>query len=255
MRVNIRSFLFSQIKTNILLTGIQPTGELHIGNYLGSVTNMLKLQQNPNFEQKYLMIADYHSLTTNFTYDHSKINYNHSIGQNSFQMAKLLIAAGIDLNKMCLFIQSQVPAHCQLAWIFSCLGPQHWLNTMIQYKQKCHENSSVGLYTYPILMAVDILLYRANHVPVGVDQLQHIELTNKYSQRFNKLFKTNFFPKVRYVEAEFPKVMSLVDPAKKMSKSDANLRSRIILTDKPQTVRDKIRRAVTDSDGKTITFD
>ena len=123
---------------------------------------------------------------------------------------------------MCLFVQSQVPQHTELTWIFSCLGPQHWLNTMIQFKEKSNENSSVGLYTYPVLMAVDILLYKADHVPVGVDQLQHIELTNKYGQRFNKQFKTNFFPKVKYVESKFPKIMSLVDPVKKMSKSDAN---------------------------------
>ena len=109
--------------------------------------------------------------------------------------------------------------------------------------------------TYPILMAVDILLYQANHVPVGVDQVQHIELTNKYAERFNKLSKSRFFPKVNYLESQFPKVMSLVNPEKKMSKSESNLRSRILLTDSKEQVREKIRRAVTDSDGKYISFD
>ena len=120
------------------------------------------------------MIADYHSLTTSIKNLHSKITFNDLIGEDTFTMAKILLASGVDPKKMCMFVQSQTSAHCELTWIFNCLVPQYWLNTMIQYKEKAHEHSSIGLYTYPILMAVDILLYRANHVPVGVDQLQHL---------------------------------------------------------------------------------
>lgn len=131
--INSRIY-FSQVKPNILLTGIQPTGELHIGNYLGSVINMLKYQRDSTYQQRYLMVADYHSLTTALVYDHSKISFNSKIGQDTISMAKVLLASGVDTSKMCLFVQSQVSAHCELTWILSCLGPQHWLNTMIQYK-------------------------------------------------------------------------------------------------------------------------
>jgi tryptophanyl-tRNA synthetase len=210
---------FSSAKRSVLLTGIQATGDLHIGNYLGAVKNMLQLQEEAAYHQKYLMIADYHSLTTALSHEHSKMTFNERIGADTFEMAKVLLASGVDPKRMCVFVQSQNPAHCELAWIFSCIAPEHWLNNMIQYKEKSHDNSSVGLYTYPILMAVDILLYQANHVPVGVDQLQHLELTNKFAGRFNKQFKTTFFPKVRYVESSVSKVMSLTDPSKKMSKS------------------------------------
>lgn len=134
MTIFISKALFSLSKRSVLLTGIQPTGNLHIGNYLGSVTNMLKLQENEEFSHKYLMIADYHSLTTAFTYDHDNIKYNNNIRHDTVAMAKLLLSSGIDRKKMCLFVQSQVPQHAELTWIFSCIGPQHWLNTMIQYK-------------------------------------------------------------------------------------------------------------------------
>lgn len=134
MRLFLTKAFYSSSRRNILLTGIQPTGHLHIGNYLGSVANMLKLQESPDFTQKYLMIADYHSLTTAFSYDHNNISYNSSIGKDTFEMAKILLSSGIDKEKMCLFVQSQVPQHSELTWIFSCIGPQHWLNTMIQFK-------------------------------------------------------------------------------------------------------------------------
>jgi tryptophanyl-tRNA synthetase len=134
MRVLATRHFLSQTRPNVLLTGIQPTGELHIGNYLGSVINMLKYQEDNTYQRKYLMIADYHSLTTATIYEHSKISFNNSIGKDTLEMAKVLLASGVDPDKMCLFVQSQVPAHCELTWILSCLGPQHWLNTMIQYK-------------------------------------------------------------------------------------------------------------------------
>ena len=174
IRLGTSRYLFSVKKSPSLFTGIQPTGNLHIGNYLGSIVNMVKLQDDPSYGQKLLMLADYHCLTTAMSYEHSSIKFNEQIGANTLDMARVLLACGVDPSKMCLFVQSQVSQHADLTWIFSCLSPQHWLNTMIQYKEKSHENSSIGLYTYPILMAVDILLYRASHVPVGADQIQHL---------------------------------------------------------------------------------
>lgn len=120
------------------------------------------------------MLADYHSLTVALNYDHSVMSFNNAIGSDSFKMAKTLLACGVDPEKITLFVQSQVPQHFELAWILNCICPQHWLKSMIQYKEKADANSSIGLYTYPILMAADILMYRATHVPVGVDQLQHL---------------------------------------------------------------------------------
>jgi tryptophanyl-tRNA synthetase len=134
MRILAGRSSFGSLKPNILLTGIQPTGNLHIGNYLGSVTNMLQLQNSELYAQRYLMIADYHSLTTAFSYEHSTIKFNSQIGADTLEIAKVLLASGVDTSKMCLFVQSQVPAHLELTWILSCLGPQHWLNTMIQFK-------------------------------------------------------------------------------------------------------------------------
>jgi tryptophanyl-tRNA synthetase len=177
------------------------------------------------------MIADYHSLTTGLNYDHGVIKYNNRIREDTLEMAKVLIASGVDSKQICFFVQSQVPSHLELAWIFNCISPQHWLNKMIQFKEKGHQNSSVGLYTYPILMASDILLYRATHIPVGLDQVQHLELTASIAERFNQLFATNYFPRPNYLEAKLPKVMSLSDPNKKMSKSDSIERSRINLSD------------------------
>jgi tryptophanyl-tRNA synthetase len=148
------------------------------------------------------MIADYHALTTSLSSQHSSLSLASTLSADTISMARVLLASGVDTSRMCLFVQSQVPAHCELTWIFSCLGPMYWLNTMIQFKEKerqYQDRSSVGLFTYPVLMAVDILLYQANHVPVGVDQLQHIELTNKYAERFNKLTHATppLFPKVK----------------------------------------------------------
>ena len=125
------------------------------------------------------MLADYHSLTTATSFDHGKTTFNFRIAEDTFEMARTLLASGVDPSKICLFAQSHVSAQMELTWILSCLGPQHWLNLMIQYKEKADINSSVGLYTYPLLMAADIMAYRANYVPVGVDQTQHLELVNK----------------------------------------------------------------------------
>jgi tryptophanyl-tRNA synthetase len=168
-------FRFSTSKhPPILLTGLQPTGHLHLGNYFGSVHNVLKYQQDPTFSKRFLFIADLHSLTTAFTAEHDMIVYNGRIGKDSFEMVKTLLACGVDVEKTTLFVQSHVPEHSELAWILSCFANQHALNFMVQYKEKANETSSVGLYTYPLLMASDILIYRSTHVPVGVDQVQHL---------------------------------------------------------------------------------
>jgi len=126
--------LYSQHRGNTLLTGIQPTGDLHIGNYLGAVNSILQLQATQQYQQQYLMIADYHALTTAISNNHGSLSISNTLANDTISMARVLIASGIDPHKMCLFVQSMVPAHCELTWIFSCLGPQFWLNTMIQYK-------------------------------------------------------------------------------------------------------------------------
>ena len=130
-----------------------------------------------------------------------------------------------------LFVQSEVKEHAELCWILGCIGPQHWLNMMIQYKEKSTQNSSLGIYSYPVLMTADILLYKAHFVPVGEDQKQHLELAKRYAERFNSIVGKEYFPVPNYIVAKAPRVMSLTDPNKKMSKSDANDRSRINMTD------------------------
>ncbi len=222
-----------------IFSGVQPTGNLHLGNYLGAIRNWVKLQDS--YDCIYC-IVDMHAITT--WQDPALLRDQTRI------VAAAYLAAGIDARRHIIFNQSQVPAHAQLAWIFSCVARLGWLNRMTQFKEKAgkdRENASVGLYAYPNLMAADILAYKATHVPVGEDQKQHLELARDIAQKFNKDFGVEFFPLPEpLIFGTATRVMSLRDGTKKMSKSDASDYSRINMTDDADTVALKIRKAKTD---------
>ncbi|MDC0073586.1 tryptophan--tRNA ligase [Alphaproteobacteria bacterium] len=226
---------------NTIFSGIQPTGNLHLGNYLGAITNWVKLQLEFNC---IYCIVDLHAITV---YQDPL-----SLKSNTREVAATLIAAGIDAKKSIIFNQSQVPAHSELAWIFNCISKLGWLNRMTQFKDKVGKNrekASSGLFVYPNLMAADILLYKASHVPVGDDQKQHLELTRDIAISFNSQYKINHFPIVEpIIIGEATRVMSLRDGMKKMSKSDSSDFTRINICDSPDQIASKIRKAKTDSD-------
>lgn len=229
----------------ILISGIQPTGQLHIGNYLGALKNFVDLQNSGRY-QCFFFIADLHSITEDY-----------APGAKYFQIQNLAadyLAAGLTPEKSVIFIQSQIPEHNELAWILNTLTPFGELKRMTQFKDKSEkqkENINAGLFNYPTLMAADILLYDAEYVPVGEDQLQHLELTRTLARKFNAKFgKTLVEPKALLTET--PKIMSLDNPAKKMSKSTPE--GCLFLDDSPEVIRQKIRRAVTDS-GSEIKYD
>ncbi|MDA2922667.1 tryptophan--tRNA ligase [Patescibacteria group bacterium AH-259-L07] len=231
----------------ILLSGIQPTGRLHIGNYLGAIQNW------PEFQKKYtslFCIVDYHAITV---YQDPK-----RLKQNIYEAAALLFAAGIDQKKSIVFVQSHISAHTELAWILNCIMPMGWLERMTQFKDKSQkqgkERVGVGLFDYPALMASDILLYNVDVVPVGEDQKQHVELTRDIAGRFNKLYgKTFKLPKAIIPETG-ARIMGLDDPDKKMSKSEKTYGHAIYLLDSPDDIRKKIMSATTDS-LRSIRFD
>ncbi len=239
-------FLRKLGKTNnmlkpIVLSGIQPTGNLHIGNYMGAVQNWVALQNAEKY-QCYFCIVDYHSLTSELTPAERK--------NNTLSLAAELIAAGLDPKKITLFVQSQVPEHTELAWIFNCVTPVAELYRMTQFKDKStrqEKNINTGLLTYPILQAADILLYGGQLVPVGQDQVQHLELTKDIARWFNNRFG-NYFPEVKPLLTEIPKVMSLLEPTKKMSKSLGG--GHIVeLADEPKSIEKKLSKAVTATAG------
>lgn len=219
-----------------VLSGIKPSGKLHLGNYLGAVKNFLALEEQ---YQCYFMIADLHSLTETFDPEQKS--------REIFDLALDFLALGLQPEKSAIFIQSQVPEHAELSWILSCLTPMGELERMTQYKDFTARGHSAnaGLFTYPILQAADILLYKPQFVPVGEDQLQHLELTNALVRRFNKRFGETFAP-VKPLLTQTPKVMSLLEPRKKMSKSlgEAHV---INLSDEPEVIEKKLARAVTDT--------
>ena len=223
-----------------IFSGIQPTGGVTLGNYLGAIRNWVRLQDE-EYEAIYCMV-DLHAIT--MWQDPAKLR------DNTREVAAALLAAGLDPKRVILFNQSQVPAHAELAWIFNCVARMGWLNRMTQFKEKAgkqRENASVGLYVYPTLMAADILVYKATHVPVGEDQKQHLELTRDIAQKFNHDYGTEFFPLTEpQIFGTATRVMSLRDGSKKMSKSDASDQSRINLTDTADAIADKIKRAKTD---------
>jgi tryptophanyl-tRNA synthetase len=223
---------------DVIVSGIQPTGELHIGNYLGSLKNFVELQDKGDC---YFFIADLHSLTEEFEPGEAK-------RKQILDLLVTFLAAGLDPAKCTIFIQSQVPAHAELAWIFNTLVPVSELQRMTQYKDKSAKQSSninVGLFDYPVLMAADILLYKPTHIPVGHDQIQHLELTNTIVRKFNHKFGETFAEIKPYMQKPL-RIMSLSEPEKKMSKSDAG--SYVGIFDEPEVIRKKLSKAVTATD-------
>ncbi len=231
--------LDSQISKPIIFSGIQPSGILHLGNYLGAIKNWIFLQNSNNYNC-FFSIADLHSLTT---------LENTSIKENSYIVLALLISAGLSEEKSNIFLQSSVQAHSELNWILSCFTQIGWLNRMTQYKdksQKDKDKSNSGLYFYPILQASDILLYNTDIVPVGQDQVQHIELTRDIASKFNSIYGNIFkLPSPQVISDS--KIMSLKDSNKKMSKSDLSNDSKILLTDSNDLIFNKIKKAKTGS--------
>ncbi|MCP1198916.1 tryptophan--tRNA ligase [Notoacmeibacter sp. MSK16QG-6] len=245
----------------LVFSGVQPTGSLTLGNYLGAIRKFVALQDNHDCMY---CVVDLHSLTARLVHD--------DLADQTRSIAAAFIAAGIDPRKHIVFNQSRVPGHAELAWIFNCVARIGWMNRMTQFKDKAgkdRENASLGLLAYPSLMAADILVYRATHVPVGDDQKQHLELARDIAIKFNNDFSERidaaglsvpvmmgeeqvnaYFPVVEpLIEGPAPRVMSLRDGAKKMSKSDPSDNSRINMTDDEDAIAKKIRKAKTDPDG------
>jgi tryptophanyl-tRNA synthetase len=227
-------------------SGMQPTGNLHLGNYLGAMLNWIKLQDE---QQSIYCVVDLHAITQD-----TSVWGGPSVLRKSIRdVTAAYIACGLDPKKSIIFNQSQVAEHAELAWIFNCVARLGWLDRMTQFKEKAgkdKQRASVGLYDYPVLMAADILVYKATHVPVGEDQKQHLELTRDIAIKFNNDFGVEFFPVTEpVITGPATRVMSLRDGTKKMSKSDASDLSRINLTDSADDIAKKIRKAKTDADG------
>ena len=225
-----------------IFSGVQPTGNLHLGNYLGAIKNFVELNNDSNNECVFCVV-DLHAITVKQNPKELKSNIQETVAT--------FIASGIDPNRSIIFNQSAVPAHSEGAWILSCIARMGWLNRMTQFKEKAgkdKEKASVGLYSYPVLMAADILLYDATHVPVGEDQKQHLELCRDIAQKFNTDFKMENFLQVPepLIQKEFSRIMSLKDGSKKMSKSELSDLSRINLKDDSDLIINKIKKAKTD---------
>ena len=231
-----------------VFSGVQPTGNLHLGNYLGAIVNFVALQQH--YDCIYCVV-DMHAITA----AHDPVE----LAANTREVTAAFIASGIDPTRHIVFNQSRVGQHAELAWVFNCVARMGWLNRMTQFKEKAgkdRENASVGLFGYPVLMAADILLYRSTHVPVGEDQKQHLELCRDIAQKFNNDFAPSiaanghgeaFFPLTEpLIGGPAARVMSLRDGTKKMSKSDPSDNSRINMTDDADAIAQKIRKAKTD---------
>jgi len=221
-----------------ILSGIQPTGKLHIGNYLGALKNFVELQNSGKYDC-YFCIVDYHSITEDYEPRQKP--------RIILDLALDYLAAGLNPKKSTIFLQSQVPQHLELAWIFNTITPIAELTRMTQFKDKAArqvKNINAGLFTYPVLQAADILIYKPQAVPIGHDQLQHLELTNDIGRRFNHKFG-HTFETVKPLLTKQPRVMSLLEPSKKMSKSEPA--GCIFLTDGPDEILQKIKRAVTDT--------
>jgi tryptophanyl-tRNA synthetase len=232
-----------------IFSGVQPTGNLHLGNYLGAIRNWVRLQDT--YDDCIFCVVDMHAITV----------WQDPVAMRTAtrEVAAAFIAAGIDPRTNILFNQSAVPAHAQLAWVFNCVARMGWLNRMTQFKEKAgkhKENASVGLFAYPNLMAADILAYKATHVPVGEDQKQHLELTRDIAIKFNNDTGRDVFPVTEpLIFGEATRVMSLRDGTKKMSKSDPSDYSRINMTDDADTIAQKVRKAKTDPEPLPETVD
>jgi tryptophanyl-tRNA synthetase len=223
-----------------VFSGMQPTGGLHLGNYLGALVKFVRLQDE---HECIYCVVDLHAITV----EHDP----KTLQQQCREVAAAYIAAGVDPKKAIIFVQSAVPAHAELAWIFNCVARMGWLERMTQFKDKAGKNAermSVGLFDYPVLQAADILAYKATHVPVGEDQKQHLELSRDIAARFNSDYNApNFFPLPEpLIQGPGARIMSLRDGAKKMSKSDPSDQSRINLTDDADAIANKFKRATTD---------
>ena len=226
-----------------IFSGVQPTGNLHLGNYLGAIKNFVELN-NDNKNNCIFCVVDLHAITVKQDPTELRDNIRETVAT--------FIASGIDPKKSIIFNQSAVPAHSEAAWLLSCVARMGWLNRMTQFKEKAgkdKEKASIGLYSYPILMAADILLYDSTHVPVGEDQKQHLELCRDIAQKFNNDFKVDDFLKVPepLIQKEFSRIMSLKDGTKKMSKSEVSDLSRINLTDDKDLIMNKIKKSKTDT--------
>ncbi|MEH2461765.1 tryptophan--tRNA ligase [Nostoc sp.] len=233
-----------------VLSGVQPTGNYHLGNYLGAIRNWVEGQSE---YENYLFVADLHAITV--PHDATQL------AADTYTLAALYLACGLDLNHSTIFVQSHVSAHSELTWLLNCITPLNWLQDMIQFKEKAvkqGENVSAGLLDYPVLMAADILLYQADKVPVGEDQKQHLELTRDIAARLNHEFGKPDQPVLKLpdplIRKEGARVMSLADGTRKMSKSDPSELSRISLLDSPEQIQYKIKRCKTDPI-RGLTFD
>ena len=235
-------------KKGRIFSGVQPTGNLHLGNYLGAIKNWVKLQ---NDYDCIFCVVDLHAITVP--------QVPSQLRQSIREVTACLIASGINPEKSVLFNQSAVPHHAELGWIFNCVARLGWLNRMTQFKEKAgknRENATVGLYSYPTLMAADILVYKATHVPVGDDQKQHLELTRDIAIAFNSMFETELFPAPEpLIQKTAARVMSLRDGTSKMSKSDTSDATRINLTDSADEISRKIKKAKTDPEPLPETID
>lgn len=223
-----------------IFSGIQPSGRLHIGNYLGALQNFVSLQNSGEYGC-FFMLADYHSISEDYEPKQKR--------QMILDLAANFLAAGLDSQKSIIFLQSQVPEHTELAWIFNCVTPVAELERMTQYKDKAQKqakNINMGLFDYPVLQAADILMYKASAVPIGQDQKQHLELTNVIARKFNNRFG-QVFKEVKPLWTKFPKVMDLKHPEKKMSKSDPA--GCVFLDDEPGDIRNKIKKAQASTEG------
>jgi len=227
-------------RKKVIFSAIQPSGTITLGNYLGALKNWIGLQDEYDC---IFALADLHTITVR----QEPAKFRH----NALEAYALLLACGIDLNKSLFFIQSHVHTHAELAWILNCYTQFGELSRMIQFKEKSAkhaDNVNAGLFTYPSLMAADILLYQADMVPVGADQKQHLELTRNIAERFNGLYSPTFKLPDPYIPKTGARIMSLQDPTKKMSKSDENVNACIAVLDKPDDILRKFKRAVTDSE-------
>jgi tryptophanyl-tRNA synthetase len=228
-------------KRKVIFSGIQPSGELTLGNYLGAIKNWIKLQDE---YECYFCVVDLHAITVK--------QEPKNLRARTLEVMATYIASGIDPKKNTIFIQSHVPAHSEAAWLLNCYTYMGELGRMTQYKdksQKYGESVAAGLFNYPVLMAADILLYQTDLVPVGSDQKQHLELARDIAKRFNNTYSETFVIPEPYIAPNGAKIMSLQEPTKKMSKSDDNPNSYILIMDPPEVIRKKISRAVTDSIG------
>jgi tryptophanyl-tRNA synthetase len=223
-----------------IFSGIQPSGKLHIGNYLGALSNFVTLQDGGNYKC-FFCLVDYHSISEDYEPKEKR-------GMILDLLANFL-AAGLNPEKSTIFLQSQLPEHTELAWIFDCITPVAEMERMTQYKDKSQrqsKNINMGLFNYPVLMAADILIYKATAVPAGVDQKQHLELANVIARKFNNRFG-KFFDEIKPLWTAFPKVMDLKHPDKKMSKSEPE--GCLFLDDEPETIKKKITKAVASTEG------